>query len=94
MAASFQASAMLLPRASCTSIWRNLAMICSELNLFFGTLNSLVPGEFSQSTWSNSTQSGHLDFINGAVAKIESWTTGPDRRCIMLNEGLEICRTV
>jgi hypothetical protein len=50
MAASFQASAMLLPRASCTSIWRNLAMIGSELNLFFGTSNSLVPGEFSQST--------------------------------------------
>jgi hypothetical protein len=36
MAASLQASAMLLSWANCTSIWRNLAMIYSGLNLFFG----------------------------------------------------------
>ena len=41
MAASLQASAMLLPWASCTSIWRSFAMICSELNLFFGMGGSL-----------------------------------------------------
>jgi hypothetical protein len=58
--ASLQASAVLLPWARCTSIWRNFAMICSELNLFFGMGGSLVPGQFSQSTWSSSTQSGHI----------------------------------
>src|SRR5918998_201056 len=57
MAASLQASATLLPWASCTSIWRNVAMICSGVNLFFGMGVSLVPGQSSQSTWSNSTQS-------------------------------------
>ena len=60
MAASLQASAMLLPWASCTSIWRSLAMIYSGVNLFFGMGFSLVPNQSSQSTWSNSTQSGHL----------------------------------
>src|SRR5919112_3692695 len=65
MPASLQASAMLLPWASCTSIWRNLAMICSELNLFFGMGGSLVPGQFSQSTWSNSTQSGQIQPMRG-----------------------------
>jgi hypothetical protein len=65
MVASLQASAMLLPWASCTSIWRSLAMICSELNLFFGILGSVVPGQFSRSTWSNSTQSGHLGKVAG-----------------------------
>src|SRR5918997_7058448 len=60
MAASLQASAMLLPWASCTSIWRSLAITCSELNLFFGMDVSLVPGQLSQATWLNSTQSGHL----------------------------------
>src|SRR5919107_4952000 len=59
MAASLQASAMLLPCARCTSIWRNVAMICSGLNLFFGMGGSLASGRSSQSTWSNSTQSGH-----------------------------------
>src|ERR687890_2867388 len=58
MAASLQASATLLPWASCTSIWRSLAIICSGVNLF-GMGVSLVPGQLSQSTWSNSTQSGH-----------------------------------
>jgi hypothetical protein len=51
---------MLLPWASCTSIWRNLGMICSELNLFFALLSSLVPGQFSPSPWSNSTQSDQV----------------------------------
>jgi hypothetical protein len=50
LATSLQASAMLLPWASCTSIWRGFAMICSELNLFFGVDSSLVPGQISQST--------------------------------------------
>ncbi len=36
MAASLQASAMLLPWANCASIWHSVAMICSELNLFLG----------------------------------------------------------
>src|SRR5918993_247247 len=63
MAASLQARAMLLPCASCTSIWRSLAMICSGLNLFFGIGGSLVPGQLSPSTWSNSTQSGHQGVI-------------------------------
>src|SRR5918997_465211 len=66
MAASLQARAMLLPCASCTSIWRSLAMICSGLNLFFGMGGSLVPGQLSPSTWSNSTQSGQ--FLAGMVA--------------------------
>src|SRR5829696_9066360 len=60
MAASLQASEMLLPWASCTSIWRNVAIICSGLNLFFGMGGSLVPGQLSQATRSNSTQSGHF----------------------------------
>ena len=47
-AASLQASAMLLPWASCTSIWRNFAIICSELNLFFGMGGSVVPGVLLQ----------------------------------------------
>jgi hypothetical protein len=34
LAASLQASAMLLPWFSYTSIWNNVAMICSGLNLF------------------------------------------------------------
>src|SRR5918997_2549926 len=61
MAASLQARAMLLPCASCTSIWRSLAIICSGVNLF-GMDVSLVPGQFSQATWSNSTPSGHVMF--------------------------------
>jgi SRSO17 transposase len=36
---------MLLPWASCTSIWRNVAIICSGVNLFFGMGGSLVPGQ-------------------------------------------------
>jgi hypothetical protein len=54
-----------LPWASCTSIWRSLAMICSELNLFFGMRASLALGQFSQSTWSNSTQSGQVRLEHG-----------------------------
>src|SRR3712207_7136701 len=41
---------------SCISICRSLAIICSELNLFFGMGASLVPGHLS-SSWSNATQS-------------------------------------
>ena len=50
MAASLQASAMLLPWASCTLIRRNVTIACSGLNLLFGMGNSLVPGYPSQST--------------------------------------------
>jgi hypothetical protein len=60
----------------CTSIWRSLAIICSELNLFFGMGISLAPGQFSQSTWSNSTQSGHLWIAVSAAA--------PPRSCQLL----------
>jgi hypothetical protein len=47
MAASLQASAMLLPWANCNSIWRNVAIICSGLNLFFGMGSSLGPDQSS-----------------------------------------------
>src|SRR5918993_21342 len=72
MAASLQASATPLPWASCTSIWRSLAIICSELNLFFGMGASLVPGQLSQAAWSNATQSGqasgtHLEATGFAI---------------------------
>ena len=50
MVASLQASAMLLPWANWTSIWQNVAIICSELNLFFGMAGSLGLGQSSQST--------------------------------------------
>src|ERR671913_2259075 len=63
MAASLQASAILLPWASCTSIWRNVAMICSGLNLFFGMGGSLVPGQLSQAAWFNSGQSGQCSLM-------------------------------
>jgi hypothetical protein len=43
-AASLQANAMRAPWANCTSIWRNVAIICSGLNLFFGMGDSLVSG--------------------------------------------------
>jgi hypothetical protein len=48
MTASLQASATLLPRGSCTSMWRSLAIICSGVNLLFGMGGSLVPGQSSQ----------------------------------------------
>src|SRR3712207_7754271 len=70
MAASLQASAMLLPWASCTSIWRNVAITCSGLNLFFGMAVSLVPGQSSPSTWSNSTQDRKSTRLNSSHANI------------------------
>ena len=48
MAASLQAGALLLPWANCTSIWRNMAMICSGLNLLFGIVGAGLLGATSR----------------------------------------------
>ncbi len=55
MGALLQVSAMLVPCTTGTLIWRSVAMICSELNLSFSVLSSLVAGQFSQSTCSGAT---------------------------------------
>src|SRR4051794_18063919 len=59
MPASLQARARLMPWASCTSIWRSFAMICSGLNRFpLAISGSFGPGRCSQSTRSKSGRSG------------------------------------
>ncbi len=55
VAISLQVSAMLVPCTIGILIWRSVAMICSELNLSFSVLSSLVAGQFSQSTCSGAT---------------------------------------
>lgn len=77
---SVQVGAMLLPWVSCSSMWYSLAMICSKLSLFFGMLNSLVPDQFSQSVWSNSTQSDQCNtsftvYCGGSYRKMQKTLT-------------------